>query len=339
MPSAAELYAGTKNVIGQEKARKQLAVLLERQQMVARGTLKDSTEGAIIAGWTGSGKTFLARSMCSNAGLPFAEVNGTQYTEAGYVGLNLTQMFLPLMAAAAEMIDKESGNEPEAALLEREDVAKVIALAEVGVVVIDEFDKWMLSGTDSQNRNTGRKLQAELLKMVEGSTEYVTDDDENIGHAFHTNRVLIICAGAFVGLARLAAARLGREDYTDPGIWDFIIPEDFVRFGMLPELSGRLAIFIAVRPLKEEHLVRIMLEPGGSVEEYRTRFRELGIEWAIPDEALTTIARIALDRGTGARGVNHVMWQTFGEALFDATAAEGRTTVRFLPNTPKAWLD
>ena len=207
------------------------------------------------------------------------------------------------------------------------------------LILLDEFDKWCLSGTDSANRNVGKKLQAELLKLVEGSTEYVSDDEEELGISFDTTRVLVICCGSFVGLQAYVARRLERER-EDEGLWDLIEPSDFGWFGLLPELAGRLSTHIFIRPLREEHLAEIMLKPGGQVEEYRLRFETLGVEWAVPDSSLRYIARQALRRGTGARGVEHVMWQTFSEALYDASAANGTGghSVTYEINQPRAWV-
>jgi ATP-dependent protease HslVU (ClpYQ) ATPase subunit len=316
MPSAFELYQKTSNVIGQEKARKQLAVLLERQQMVAAGKI-DHAAGAILAGWT----------------------------EVGYVGLNLTQMFLPLLMDAARMLEREKKVEttPRRPGKTRRNPAKdalsqeVIDRAATGVLLLDEFDKWMLTGEDGTGRNTGKKLQSELLKMVEGSIEFISDDDDNIGVQMDTSRVLVICAGAFVGLMRQVARRLER-DYADEGMWDLVEPADFVRFGLLPELAGRLSTHIFTRPLKVEHLVSILKTPGGIVDEYRARFEAMGIQWSVTDEALGDVARIALDRLTGARGVEHVMWQRFSEALFEASNKNGHTAVTYSVNAPRAVL-
>lgn len=356
--SALGLYEGTSHVVGQEKARRQMAVLLDRQRMVAAGELPRAS-GAIVSGKTGTGKTLLTRAMCKLSGIPFAEVNATQYTERGYVGLNLCQMFLPLMESAARMLDEHRSESPFHAdpkadsALKRRDLDNVLELAKSGVILLDEMDKWVLQGQDTQGRNVGRALQAELLKMVEGSTEYVTDDEDELGIPFDTSRVLIICAGAFVGLPRMVLRRLHRdEEYTqDEGFWDLIEPGDFVRFGLLPELAGRLSTYVMLRPLREEHLAEIMAEKGGIVGEYRSRFEAAGCEWAVSPQGVRYLAAMALSRETGARGVEHVLWGAFSEALFEAAATEElphafgkqlthiKRRVRFEPNSHRAWLE
>lgn len=359
VPRLTALYEGTAHVIGQEKARRQMAVLLERQRLVAGGVLPRSS-GAIISGKTGTGKTYLTRAMCRLSGLPFAEVNATQYTERGYVGLNLSQMFLALLESAADMIDEHRQQAPFHAeskadsVLKRRDLDAVVELAQSGVILLDEFDKWMLQGQDAQGRNVGRALQAELLKMVEGSVEYTSDDEDELGTPFDTSRVLILCAGAFVGLPAMVLRRLHRdEEYTqDEGFWDLIEPSDFVRFGLIPELAGRLSTYVMLRELKEEHLADIMSAPGGVVSEYRQQFERYGCRWEVSPQGVRYLAGVALHRGTGARGVEHVLWGAFSEALFEAaqhqdvhkldyhpSLTDRRPAVRYEPNAHRAWLE
>jgi ATP-dependent Clp protease ATP-binding subunit ClpX len=344
---ARQFYAGTSHVIGQEKARRQMAVLFDRQVQVAHGE-RQRASGALLAGWTGSGKTMLARTMCQLSGLPFADVNATQYTEPGYSGLDLKQMFLPLIEAAARELDAERALDlPEVGLREREpsvlrrpnaELVEIVNRAEQGVILLDEFDKWM----NRYNHSNGRldtAVQADLLKMVEGSVEYVTDSEDEVGIPFSTDRVLIICAGAFVGLARLAARRLELDfdaASQSSAFWDKIEPVDFVKYGIIPELAGRLSTHIFLRPLQAEHLVEIMQQPQGIIAEYRSRFEELDCEWGVDPAAIRQLAQIALDRETGARGIEHVCWQWFSEALFDASARDEPGMVTLHVNDPRA---
>lgn len=343
MPSATtarspvlELFLATSAVKGQEIARKQMATLLARQREVANGKY-ESSPGALIAGRSGSGKTMLARMMCRVSGLPFSETNATRYTEAGYAGLDLNKMFLPLMESAAQIIDASKAPEDREqvpSVLNRSDIREVVALAETGVVLLDEFDKWMLR----INHVTGEKdmaIQADLLKMIEGCEEYVSDTEDEVGVLFNTSRVLILCAGAFVRLPRIVARRIEKEE-SDVTLWDQITQEDFVAYGVLPELAGRLATHIFLRPLRMEHLVDILESEGGLAVEYRRRFETLGCKWDVSRPGLQKIADLALRRETGARAVDHIMWKVFGEALFDASVADRPTTVHFDPTMPKA---
>lgn len=343
---ALELYLGTSRVVGQERARRQLAVLLERQIGVARGRWPRS-ESAIICGWTGTGKTYLTRMMCELSGLPFADVNATQFTESGYSGDDLSQMFLPLLESAARMKDAASGAEPAvvSSVLKRDDIAEVAELAATGVILLDEADKW----TQRVNHQTGRvdtAIQAEMLKMVEGSVVYISDNEDEIGIPFDTSRVLILCAGAFVGLSRSVLKRLGRPVEPDEMQVAFhtlveqnlIEQADFVRYGIIPELAGRLSKMVFLRPLTKEHLSAILHQPGGQVEEWRQRFEDVGCRWEVPDVALTHLADVALGKEVGARGIDTVLWLAFGETLFHAAASEGPVAVRLAVNQLRAEL-
>lgn len=336
---ALELYRGTSHILGQEKARKQMAILLERQRLVQEGRL-DSSSGAILAGRSGSGKTYMAKTMCELSGIPYADIDANHYTESGYAGLNLSQALLPLLTAAARIIDKRHGpydEEPDSNVLKRSDIHDVIAFAESGVVIVDEFDKWM----HRRNHVTGQMdtpIQAEFLKMVEGSDVYVSDDADEVGISVNTKKVLFICAGAFVGLTKIVARHLKMTSpvRSDDTYWEFVEPQDLVAYGVLPELAGRLSTHIMLSPLKVEHLVDILNQPGGIIDEYRERFEEVGIAWDISEESIRQLANIALQRGTGARAVEHVCWQAFSEALFNARLADGGGRVSLAINDVKA---
>jgi ATP-dependent Clp protease ATP-binding subunit ClpX len=339
-----DLYEATDAIVGQDRARRQLAVLLDRQRAVAAGRFSRSA-GAIVGGQTGTGKTHLVRMMASSCGLPFAEVNATQYTESGYTGLDLKQAFLPLIEAAAHQYDGRRSSAPhrvesarkEPSVLRRrsDELKEIIRLAETGVLFVDEFDKWM----HRRNHVTGQldtAVQAEFLKMVEGSIEFVSDSDDEVGVPFDTSRVLFVCAGAFVGLVDIVLRRLerSREYVQDPAFWQLIEPRDFVAYGVIPELAGRLSTHIFLYPLREDHLVEILRDKA---EEYRTRFEDYGCAWGVDDLGLRQIARLALELQVGARGLDHVMWQVFSEALFEA-ADEAGGVVQFGINQKRAMI-
>lgn len=338
---ARELHGSTTQVIGQERARRQMAVLIERQVELARGKYRMS-QAAIVAGWTGSGKTMMTRLMCEASGLPFADINATQYTESGYAGDDLAQMFVPLLESAARMIDHEAGARPPevSSVLKRDDIRQVIELASTGVIFLDEFDKW----TQRVNHATGRldtSIQAELLKMIEGSIEYVSDEEDELGFPFDTSRVLIICGGAFVGLARQVLRRLQRDEefMHDEGFWDLIEQGDFVKYGLIPELAGRLGIHIFTRPLRTEHMTEILTQSGGLIDEYRERFEAAGITWDVSPHAIGHLADLALQKDVGARGIDNVLWHKFSGALFEASHVELPATVRFRVNDPHARIE
>ena len=357
MPTTAErtsealnLFLATERVIGQERARKQMALLLSRQLEVARGTWPRS-EQAIITGWTGTGKSYLTKMMAEHCGLPFADANATQFTETGYAGDDLSQMFLPLLEAAAQQIDEEQGEgvgppilggkveKGEPSVLKRGDIDKVAKRASTGVVLLDEFDKWM----HRVNHQTGRidtAIQAELLKMVEGSLVYVTDNEDEVGLLFDTSKVLILCAGAFVGLSQQVLKRTERPaDYMyDEGFWTLIEQSDFIRYGVIPELAGRLSKMVFLRPLQKDHLATIISLPDGPIDELKRRFETVNCEWQVPQVAVMYLADVALRKEVGARGIDTVLWQVFHEALFLASVSEHPTAVRLQVNEVKAVL-
>lgn len=342
-----ELFLSTERVIGQVKARRQLAVLLNRQWQVHQGKLTHA-HGAILAGFPGSGKTMTSKLMCQHLGLPFAELDATRYTEAGYKGLDLRQMFLPLLESAALMIDAERAGAAyrldhehrEGSVLKRADIKEVVRRAQTGVILLDEFDKWMLR----VNHVTGQKdraIQSELLKMIEGSREYVSSSDEEVGVLFDTSRVLIICAGSFVGLLQQVRKRMG-GDADDNSImlaetfWNQIVPEDFERFGLLPELTGRLSTHIFTRPLEKDHLTEILSRPDSALQEYRQQFEESGCKWSVDEAGVLGLAAKAIERNIGARAVEFVLWRYFHDALYAAAVAEGDCEVILTPSMERA---
>lgn len=346
-----DLFLATDHLVGQEEARRKLAVILARQLDVAEGRLSRAG-GVILAGASGSGKTASARAMCRHSGLPFAEVNATRYTEAGYAGLDLQQMYLPLLESAATMIDSETKSTTvhvdvhhgEASVLKRADIDAVVERAQTGVILLDEFDKWMLR----VNHVTGQKdtaIQADLLKMVEGSVEYISDNEDEVGIAFDTSRVLVICAGAFVKLYRQVAKRLhvDSEDadsyLRSDNFWRQIDPEDFERYGLLPELAGRLSTQIFTRPLLVEHMRSILEAPDSKLQEYRWRFEDADCVWAIDESAIIHLAEMASRLTTGARAVDYLLSKVFDEALFGALVAENRVKVVFAPGWPQARVE
>jgi len=342
-----ELYLSSDAVVGQERTRRQLAVLLNRQWQVHEGRLRHA-HGALLGGFSGSGKSMCSRVMCQHLGLPFAELDATRYTEAGYKGLDLRQMFLPLLESAAHMIDAEragtayrlDSERHEGSVLKRPDIKEVVRRAQTGVILLDEFDKWMLR----VNHVTGQKdraIQSELLKMIEGSHEYVNSGDEEIGVIFDTSRVLIICAGSFIGLLQQVRKRMhgDADDFTimlGETFWNQIVPEDFERFGLLPELTGRLSTHIFTRPLEKDHLTTILKRPESALQEYRQQFEEAGCKWAVNEAGVLELAAKAMERNIGARALEFVLWKYMNAALFEAATREGDLEVVFEPSMERA---
>jgi ATP-dependent Clp protease ATP-binding subunit ClpX len=348
-----DLYLATEGlVVGQERARKQMAELLGDQwDAVQHGKVRIN-RAALLGGVSGSGKSWTARLMCQHLGLPYAEADATRYTESGYKGLDLQHLFMPLLEAAARQKDGSVedrlaglGTAPQHApsVLRRADIDEIIEIAQTGVILLDEFDKWMLR----INHVTGEKdkaIQAELLKMIEGSVEYVSDSDEEVGVQFDTSRVLIICAGAFVGLFQQVHRRLGgdaddKSYMQQENFWNQIVPEDFERYGLLPELAGRLSTHIFTRPLTTQSMREILTREDGLLNKYRVRYESLGIEWGIGDAGVIHIVAEAMKRATGARALDHVCAKMLGgELLFDASIADRRLRLELMPGMVRGEL-
>jgi ATP-dependent Clp protease ATP-binding subunit ClpX len=361
MSKALELFEATSQVVGQQKLRKQMAVILDGQWRIAQGIDDSQPGGVLLGGQSGTGKTMTARLMCSHLGLPYVETDATRYAEVSYKGLQLPQMFIPLMREAARMKDLEASETdadkigadltpawaPQAekgapdSLFKREDIDDIVARAQTGVILLDEFDKWM----QRINHVTGYKdtaIQSELLKMIEGSHEFVTATDDEVGVAFDTSRVLIICAGAFVGLYQQVRARLHddsdpRAQQMDENFWNAIAPEDFERFGLLPELAGRLSRHIFTRPLQLHHMQTILTRRGGVLDYYRRRYEAHGVRWEVSDAGISYLTAEAMHHKTGARALEHIAHKMLGgDMLFEAATADMQMAVRLEPNWPKA---
>jgi len=340
---ALDLYLATDAVVGQEKGRKQMAVALEGQWRVAQGLDTRQPGAVLLGGRSGTGKTMTARMMCAELGLPYAETDATRYAEVAYKGLQLPQMFIPLLQAAARMKDGDAPVERSDSLFKRPDIDEIVAMAQTGVILLDEFDKWMLR----VNHVTGLRdtaIQGELLKLIEGSHEFVTATDDEVGVPFDTSHVLIICAGAFVGLYHIVRRRLQEDadpkaQEMDENFWDRIVPEDFERFGLLPELAGRLSRHIFTRPLQTHHMREIVTREGGILAYYRKRYEDAGVRWDLGDSATIHIVAEAMKRETGARALEFVADRMLGgELLFDASVAERPLRLVLEPNMHKAEL-
>lgn len=326
----ARLWESTAAVVGQDEARIALANSLQRQQMIASG---ESLPGAgiLVAGQTGTGKTYMTSMMCRECGLPYAETNATRYTESGYHGLDLPQMYLPLVYAAAEQLDLElryeairSGESFEdrsekASPLDRpsEQKKQLAEMVGTGVILLDEFDKWFTE-KDPMGRDKGKSLQAELLRLLEGDVIWVNDSDGELGIQIDTSRILVIACGAFVGLEKSSALRINHDN---PGsvnratAWQGIEPEDFIKFGMMPELAGRLTTHIMLKPLTEKSLEAIV---PSFLEEYKKRFKDEGVDLIVSDRCRIEIARAAVGLRIGARSLRFILERVFRTALFEA---------------------